>query len=624
MAYSQSSQTAQPRQIFVTKNDVLRNEVEKSFNNMGLAWQRRSDTNQKSGSDNQHIVEPYNTEDVPNKRGWTKFPLFLTSSEWLEILDTELPEKSFFTPTEIEQRSDNRKEDDDVHRGMEEFFAGDNKSNNDDGKLTNREEMTYDAFKKLWCKINSRTKTTLDPALVWLEIKSHIKGSVAALCIGIESNSRQKDVTRFLSRDDYLALPRKQSRLNESQRQVVYDLYVWYEKLKKDANMYDEMDLVHHLAGRLKYFIELDQSAQTRKEGLLPVNTVFVDEVQDFTQAELYLLTQLCSDPNNLMLAGDTAQSIAVGVGFRFTDVRQIFYHSFGGTEPHLLHLTHNYRSHAGILRLAACVVELLYFFFSESLDKLPPDLGLFPGPKPVLMEVTSVADLVLMLDGSKRETSRIEFGAHQVVIVRNEEAKKSLPDEFGVDRDWVMTVQQSKGLEFDDVLLYNFFTDSEAGELWRVVSNYSHENIQDYYADSTVSSSGVQSFEWDDVNIVNTRNLDFSSEEHKILETELKMLYTAITRARVNVFIAETDGNISRPMFNYFRKRHVVEVAESSNRDGISGVRVFGGKLSTLDDWRNRGEYYLQNAEGPGRIGRLRLAAKCFDRAGLVKRRDH
>ena len=56
-------------------------------------------------------------------------------------------------------------------------------------------------------------------------------------------------------------------------------------------------------------------------------------------------------------------------------------------------------------------------------------------------MEVQSVADLVLMLDGSKRETSRIEFGAHQVVIVRNEEAKQSLPDEFGVDKDWVMTV---------------------------------------------------------------------------------------------------------------------------------------------------------------------------------------
>ncbi len=56
-------------------------------------------------------------------------------------------------------------------------------------------------------------------------------------------------------------------------------------------------------------------------------------------------------------------------------------------------------------------------------------------------MEVEQTADLVLMLEGAKRETSRIEFGAHQVVIVRSEEAKSSLPDEFGVDRDWVMTV---------------------------------------------------------------------------------------------------------------------------------------------------------------------------------------
>ena len=65
----------------------------------------------------------------------------------------------------------------------------------------------------------------------------------------------------------------------------------------------------------------------------------------------------------------------------------------------------------------------------------------MFDGPKPIIMNVSSTADLILMLDGAKRETSRIEFGAHQVVIVRSEEAKKQLPDEFGVDQDWVMTV---------------------------------------------------------------------------------------------------------------------------------------------------------------------------------------
>ncbi len=88
-------------------------------------------------------------------------------------------------------------------------------------------------------------------------------------------------------------------------------------------------------------------------------------------------------------------------------------------------------------------------------------------------MDVASTQELVLMLQGAKRKTSRIEFGAHQVVIVRSEEAKKTLPEKFDIDPDWVMTVQESKGLEFDDVLLYNFFSDSPAEDSWRVVSGY-------------------------------------------------------------------------------------------------------------------------------------------------------
>ena len=37
-----------------------------------------------------------------------------------------------------------------------------------------------------------------------------------------------------------------------------------------------------------------------------------------------------------------------------------------------------------------------------------------FNGPKPVIMDVASTQELVLMLQGAKR-SSRIEFGAHQV-----------------------------------------------------------------------------------------------------------------------------------------------------------------------------------------------------------------
>jgi len=116
---------------------------------------------------------------------------------------------------------------------------------------------------------------------------------------------------------------------------------------------------------------------------------------------------------------------------------------------------------------IGASLFSLRCFYLSQ------PDLGIFSGPKPVIMDVASTQELVLMLQGAKRKTSRIEFGAHQVVIVRSEEAKKTLPEKFDIDPDWVMTVQESKGLEFDDVLLYNFFSDSPAEDSWRVVSGY-------------------------------------------------------------------------------------------------------------------------------------------------------
>jgi len=161
--------------------------------------------------------------------------------------------------------------------------------------------------------------------------------------------------------------------------------------------------------------------------------------------------------------------------------------------------------------------------------------------------------------------------------------------------------VQESKGLEFDDVLLYNFFTDSQAGDVWRVVANYTEEDIAEYYKHISVTSSGVQSYEWDAFVEQKARQLDFDVERHKILESELKMLYTAITRARVNVFIAESDPDLSRPMFEYFARRRVVEVA-TANKTNMSSVRVFG-KMNTTEDWQKRGVRSTRACPGCFRI---------------------
>ena len=122
---------------------------------------------------------------------------------------------------------------------------------------------------------------------------------------------------------------------------------------------------------------------------------------------------------------------------------------------------------------------------------------------------------------------------------------------------------------------------------MWRVVSGYTEKDIASYYADATVVASGVQEYDWESPLLSETRHLDFNSDQHKILETELKMLYTAITRARVNIFIAETNIEQSRPMFNYFQRRCVVDVVSkgSDSSEGLSNVRVFGRIISYIDN---------------------------------------
>ena len=49
-------------------------------------------------------------------------------------------------------------------------------------------------------------------------------------------------------------------------------------------------------------------------------------QVQDFTQSELLLDISVAADPNGLFYCGDTAQTIARGIGFRFADIRTLFY----------------------------------------------------------------------------------------------------------------------------------------------------------------------------------------------------------------------------------------------------------------------------------------------------------
>ncbi len=76
---------------------------------------------------------------------------------------------------------------------------------------------------------------------------------------------------------------------------------------------------------------------------------------------------------------------------------------------PQVTTLDVNYRTHNGILKMAAGIIDLLQYFFAGSFDNLPRERGFFDGPPPMCLLETSVEEAAVMIVGSDKKQSQIE-----------------------------------------------------------------------------------------------------------------------------------------------------------------------------------------------------------------------
>ncbi|NWJ01579.1 TRNK1 protein, partial [Crypturellus undulatus] len=582
-------------QIFVTKNPVLCQEVQKNF--IELSKSSRVTSHFKPLEPNIHKLQDVKDEN---------FPLFITSKQMLLLLDASMP-NPFFP----------RNEDGSLKRTIvgwspqedllvpnwqdeDEECNAEGEHGDDEGapdvccrERDPRTFVTYDVFaNEIWPKM-IKGKSLYNPALVWKEIKSFLKGSFEALnCSGGK-----------LTEEQYKKLGRKRSPNFTEDRSEIYRLFCLYQQIRSQRGYFDEEDLLYNLSQRLSKIKELPWS----------IHEFYGDEIQDFTQAELVLLMKCINDPNAMFLTGDTAQSIMKGVAFRFSDLRSLFHYASKNSmdkkqrvrkPKRIYQLYQNYRSHSGILHLASGVVDLLQYYFPESFDRLPKDCGLFDGPKPTVLESCSVSDLAILLRGNKRKTQPIEFGAHQVILVANEMAKEKIPEELSLAL--VLTIYEAKGLEFDDVLLYNFFTDSEAYKEWKIISSFAPSS------DEQGESKVLIETPLEDVTATPKRPPSFNVEMYKMLNGELKQLYTAITRARVNLWIFDENRDKRAPAFKYFIKREFVQVVKTDeNKDLDDSMFV---KTSTPEEWNVRGDYFAKHQC-------WEVAAKCYQKGGAAEK---
>ena len=311
-------------QLFITKNSVLCREVQKNFRELIHACDvAKEHTEVESQS------QPHRLQDLSEYQ----YPLFVTSRQLLLMLDASLEAPYFFDRAEdgslkvdIEGWTDGDgllsilpllqedSDDDSDDEGDLDFNVNDGGDDNENRnkkhrKVDPRKEMTYELFAEtIWPHINKGVGKKYHPSLVWTEIMSFIKGSYEAL-----SKS-----SGHLNEEEYLDLGRKRAPNFPGQREHIYTLFKQYEHVRKQKFYFDETDLIKDIYHRIC----------EQKEMNWVIHQVFVDETQDFTQAELCLLLRLCQSPNEMFLTGDTAQSIMRGISFRFNDLKSLFYYA--------------------------------------------------------------------------------------------------------------------------------------------------------------------------------------------------------------------------------------------------------------------------------------------------------
>ncbi|KAG8990213.1 hypothetical protein FRB94_013643 [Tulasnella sp. JGI-2019a] len=455
----------------------------------------------------------------------SKFPLFLTFNELFKLLERD------FEPVHNDEKR------------LMEYRHPVRPLSYKDGYAS------FEYFRaEIWPRLGAWKG--LHPALVFNEFMGVIKGSEQALNCSMG----------YLDRETYENLSSRMYPTFASDRARIYTLFEAYRKLKS-SQMLDAPDRTHSLIKKL--------CATSFKPQL---DFLYVDEMQDNLLIDASVLSLICRNPHGLFYAGDTAQTISVGSAFRFKDLKQFLYQRerkeplvIAGkrrpVDPEFFELTVNYRSHGGIVDVAAFLVSLINRAFPNAIDMLQREQALVYGPKPVFFMGRMDDGSFTRLLSCENSDDAIELGAGQVIIVRNGQARAALREEIG-DSPLIMTLYETKGLEFNDVILYNFFAHSMASPAdWRA--------LLALFQDSPPSSSPTEYFQ-DDM--------------HRILQLELKSLYVAFTRAREHVWVWDQSEN-GQSLGMLLAHRHLVDL-----RGPHTVVPQIAVK-SSEQDWAKQGQ---------------------------------
>ena len=375
----------------------------------------------------------------------------------------------------------------------------------------------------------------------------------------------------------------------EEQKDEIYNYFIKYEKWKYKNNYFDFQDVVNFLIRQV--------SIELVPKNIKIFDILFIDEVQDFSINQLYLMSLIIRDIK--VLAGDTCQTISKTNSFRFCDLNSIYYVAKGINdimknkkavdikEPEEIQTNLNFRCHYPVLKLAHMIFEMIFLLFPQTLDKVRCDYTQnIAGYQPSI--IYDLDSFINKLTGGENDNNdknnnkkEFTFAFNHCFICRNLEAEKNLSEKYH-KKILTSTVMESKGMEFEIVIIYNFFKDTIPFvlNLWsKVLTHIKFEktdnpNIQNIKKELEFEEipanvrNEIMSIFKEKITPTYTEVLD-EELRHKLFNmcSELKELYVAVTRAKTSLFFYDEDQTVYPLFIQILRKFNIISKEEDQDK---------------------------------------------------------
>lgn len=325
----------------------------------------------------------------------------------------------------------------------------------------------------------------------------------------------------YLSREDYLSLGVRQSVFLAEEREQVYGLFEKYLQFLQENNCYD----LNMVAVRWQALCKPKY------------DFIIVDEVQDLTNAQLFLILKSLKTPGQFILCGDSNQIVHPNF-FSWANVKTMFY-TQDGVHNELRILRTNYRNSPQVTELANRLLKIKNARFG-SIDRestyLVNPISTKPGEVICLPDNTRIKQEL-----NQKTKSSTQFA---VVVMSNEdkaEARKIFQTPL------LFSVQEAKGLEYENIILYNFVA-NKAREFMEITRDVQRADV-----------------EAEDIRYARAKDkTDKSLDAYKFY---INSLYVAITRAVRNLYLVEsTQKHPLLELLNLINLRQQVDIAEQKS----------------------------------------------------------